>query len=263
MWYKLTITFVIWLAVAGCKDFDTPPEESAVPEATNIAIKDLKALIGERAVVIEQDIIIGGYVTSSDQAGNFYKSFTIEDATGGAEIMAGLYDTHNTYPLGAYQTVHLEGCAIGQHYGITQIGMPPASYSTYPTEYFSSQVLLDRHIHRYAVIKHIAPEPLLIADLEPSMCGRLVNIGDLHYDKEQTSAIWNEEAEGRWMGYNIFVNEKGEKIAVYTSEYADYAQKQLPTGKVAITGILQRGKVGNEEIYMIKMRDEKDCVKIN
>ena len=52
------------------------------------------------------------------------------------------------------------------------------------------------------------------------------------------------------------------KIVVYTSEYADYASRQIPTGEIAITGILQYGKVNGKEYYMIKMRDEKDCSSI-
>ena len=55
----------------------------------------------------------------------------------------------------------------------------------------------------------------------------------------------------------VFRNLHGEK-----TEYADYATRQIPTGEIAITGILQYGKVNGKEYYMIKMRDEKDCSSI-
>ena len=234
--------------MSGCKKFDEPAQDSATAQAANIAIADLHAMLGDRKVIIDQDIIIGGYVTSSDKASNFHRTFMIEDASGGAEIMAGLYDLHNIYPEGYYIAANLNGCAIGEQLGVMQIGMPAASYSYYPTDYFASRAVIDKYIKRYNLRRDIAPLPLTIEELTPSHCGRLVNIGRL-----------TATEQGIWSGYQIFTNDSGQNIAVYTSEYADYAQKTLPSGRVSITGILQYGKVEGEEYYIIKMRDEKDC----
>ena len=234
--------------MSGCKKFDEPAQDSATAQAANIAIADLHAMLGDRKVIIDQDIIIGGYVTSSDKASNFHRTFMIEDASGGAEIMAGLYDLHNIYPEGYYIAANLNGCAIGEQLGVMQIGMPAASYSYYPTDYFASRAVIDKYIKRYNLRRDIAPLPLTIEELTPSHCGRLVNIGRL-----------TATEQGIWSGYQIFTNDSGQNIAVYTSEYADYAQKSLPSTSVSITGILQYGKVEGEEYYIIKMRDEKDC----
>ena len=66
-------------------------------------------------------------------------------------------------------------------------------------------------------------------------------------------------ADGEWMGYNFFCDEKGNQVAVHTSEYATYANEKIPTDRVALTGILHYGKADGEDYYMIKMRDEGDC----
>ena len=261
MW-RLLIIFISVFSV-GCNGYETPPQESATPEATNITIGDLHQLCGSRTIDINEEIVIGGYVTSSDKAENFYKSFTIEDATGGAEIMAGVFDTYNIYPIGTYLTIKLNGCSIGEHYGVMQIGLKAAAYSAYPTEYFSSQVLLDKHIRRYDITRNIAPRPLEISTLKPSDCGELVNIGPLSHLQQESATLWDGNENGCWSGYNIFEDGEGERIVVYTSAYADYAKHQIPSAKVAITGILQRGKVDGKEYYMIKMRDEKDCSTVN
>lgn len=234
--------------MSGCKKFDEPAQDSSAAQVANIAIADLHAILGGRTVIIDQDIIIGGYVTSSDKASNFHKTFMIEDASGGAEIMAGLYDLHNIYPEGYYITVNLKGCATGEQLGVMQIGLPAASYSYYPTDYFASRAVIDKYIKRYNIQRDVAPLPLSIEELTPSHCGRLVNLGGL------TASL-----QGVWSGYQIFTDDNGQNIDVYTSEYADYAQKPLPDGRVSITGILQYGKVEGQEYYIIKMRDEKDC----
>lgn len=243
--YLLCSTICI---LSGCKKFDEPTQDSTVAQAGNIAIADLHAMLGGRTVIIDQDIIIGGYVTSSDKASNFHRTFMIEDASGGAEIMAGLYDLHNIYPEGYYITANLKGCAIGEQLGVMQVGMPAASYSYYPTEYFASRAVIDKYIKRYNLRRDVAPLPITIEKLTPSHCGRLVNIGGL-----------TATEQGIWNGYQIFTDDNGQNIAVYTSEYADYAQKPLPSTSVSITGILQYGKIEGEEYYIIKMRDEKDC----
>ena len=213
--------------MSGCKKFDEPAQDSTTAQAANIAIADLHAMLNDRTVIIDQDIIIGGYVTSSDKASNFHKTFMIEDSSGGAEIMAGLYDLHNIYPEGYYITANLKGCAIGEQLGVMQIGMPAASYSYYPTDYFASRAVIDKYIKRYNIRRDIAPLPLSIEELTPSHCGRLVNIGGL-----------TASQQGVWSGYQIFTDDNGQNIVVYTSEYADYAQKPLPDVRVSITGIL-------------------------
>ena len=239
---------VICCSMMGCKSFDEPAGEGDNPDAANISIADLHSMVAGRRVVINEDITIGGYVTTSDEASNFYRTFIIEDASGGTEVMAGLYDLHNIYPKGYYLTVSLKGCAVGESLGVMQIGMPAEDYSYYPTDYFSSRVVMDKHVKRYNLRRDIAPTPLAIRDLSMDYCGRLVNIAGL-----------TPTQEGVWAGYTIFTDKNGQYIAVYTSEYADYAQNSLPTGSVSITGILQYGKVDGEEYYIIKMRDEKDC----
>ncbi len=237
---------------AGCKHFDEPAWPESMPDAPNIAIADLHEMVAGRTVVVEQNIVIGGYVTSSDEASNFYRTLTIEDSTGGAEIMVGLYDIHNIFPKDYYLTINLNGCAVGEHYGVMQVGVPAADYSYYSTDYFSSRVVVDKHIKRFDKHRNISPQPLSVSELSLSACGRLVNVANL------TSV-----GEGVWSGYAIFADKDGRSVAIYTSEYATYAQKPLPAGRVSITGVLQYGKVEGEECFIIKMRDEKDCSNID
>lgn len=259
--------FIILLAAivtVGCKGFALPESDSNIPQATNITIADLHKLLNGKTLDITHDIIIGGYVTSSDEESNFYKSFCIEDATGGAEIMAGLYDLHNIYPEGCYVTISLNGCSVGEHYGVMQIGLKASEYDYYPTSYFATRAILDRHITRYDIFKHIPPLPTAISDLNTSsLCGSLVNIGHLRHASKEYQDVWEMNTDGCWLGYNIFADNDGNTIAIHTSDYADYAKHTIPDGTVAISGILQLGKIMGKEFFMIKMSHEKDCTPID
>ena len=263
---KFRHIYIIWFALViisifsiGCNNYNDPSTENAIPQSTNISIGELRRLIGSGSQTIEKELIIGGYVTSSDQAGNFYRTLTIEDFTGAVEIMAGLYDLHNLFPAGYYVIVRLQGCTVAQHYGVLQVGLAPKSYSSYPTDYFASRQALDKHMTCYDVVRHIAPSPQTIASLEKDMCGRLVTIRDLSLCSALHAEGWQVNTDGKWKGYNFFCDKSGNQIAVYTSEYANYTDNKIPTAGVALTGILQYGKADGEEYYMIKMRDEKDC----
>lgn len=243
------------LTLSSCKHFDEPEGDSTLPEAANMSIGDLRNLVGDRVVDIEEDIIIGGYVTSSDREGNFYRTLTIEDSSGGVEIMAGLYDLHNIYPIGYYLSVKLSGCSAGKYNGVLQIGTRAASYSNYPTDYFSSRALLELYLTRFDLRREVAPQVLSIGELREELCGKLVSIGGL--------TLSTSQGDGAWEGYSIFTDSANTRIAVYTSAYADYASKKIPSSKVAITGILQQAKVDGEKMFVIKMRYESDCSHYN
>lgn len=254
-----TIAILIVIVAMGCRDYDEPNTIKDVPPSTNISIGELRNLVGNKTKHIEQELVIGGYVTSSDEAGNFYRTFTIEDYTGGVEIMAGLYDLHNLYPMGHYVIVKLQGCTVAPHYNVLQAGLAAKSYSNYPTDYFTSRPVIDKHVACYDVVRHVTPATQTIPTLEGSMCGRLVTIDNLTLCTALHADGWQANNVGKWSGYNFFQDDAGNQIAVYTSEYANYAEHEVPTSAVSITGILQYGTTDGEEYYMIKMRNEEDC----
>ena len=257
----LQATLSAFAILSGCRSYDSPPDDGATPQAPNISIADLHSVCGKGPLYIGEPLVAGGYVTSSDRAANFNRTFTIEDTTGGMEIMAGLYDLHNIYPAGCYIVVRLEGCTVAESRGVLQTGLAAEEYDSYPTTYFSSRALLDRHVFRYDIRREVAPMPLSASELDISLCGRLVTVGPLRCvtDKEHAEG-WNVNRDGTWSEYNFFADERGTTVAVYTSTYADYASSRIPDRQIVLTGILQYGKADGEDCFMIKMRDENDCI---
>ena len=57
---RLMLLFAVWLTLSGCGEIDAPPPQNAVPEATNIAIADLRELVADRTLYIEEPLIVGG-----------------------------------------------------------------------------------------------------------------------------------------------------------------------------------------------------------
>ena len=63
--------------------------------------------------VVQEDLTVGGYVVSDDRAGNFFRSFIIDDGSGAVEIRAGFYDLHAYCQRGRRIVIHARGLAVG------------------------------------------------------------------------------------------------------------------------------------------------------
>lgn len=253
MTLRAAIGAVCAMLLCGCYDsFDKPgaAERTATPTAT---IAELHALWFGKPFIAGGDLSVGGYVTSDDRAGNFYRTFTIRDASGGAEIRAGLTDLHNIYPEGSYVCVQLNGCAIGEELGVLQIGLPAESYENFDVDYFHSRPNLDLHVIRTGEMTADAEIPTVgIASLAADMCGLPVTVCALRAVAADNSDVW--------AGYRAFADPEGRVVYVSTSEYADFAASRVPSESVDITGILQYGRVPNAgDCFMLKMRSLEDC----
>ncbi len=264
--------------LCGCYNSTRLPAGDDADVAPNMTLAELRGLWRGATFEIAEPIVVGGVVTSSDKSGNFYQTLTIEDSSSAAEIRAGMRDLHNTYPVGCYVCIKLKGCAVGIERGVLQVGLMPESYSNYTVDYFYSKVMLDRYVVRSSDICEVEPTRVKCPDLRADMCGSLVRICGLQYTPEtETDLENNPEAKtnfdpqnvqteeiippATWAGYRAFADADGNRVYVYTSDYATFAGHEVPTVQCDITGILQYGTVQgvSGEWFMLKMRDENDC----
>lgn len=191
-----------------------------------------------------------GRVTSSDEEGNFYRSLYIEDESGGAEILLGLYNNHTQYPIGLQVAIRLEGLAVAIEDGVVQIGLTPESYDISLRE-IEPQELIDRHIIRGNDITPIEPIRCSITELETTMCGRLIRIDGLCH-----SPI-DEERE-----YYRFTDGNGEVIYAYISEYATLQPSLTATSLIGILRI-ERVAADQDEQFVIVPRFDHDFAVAN
>lgn len=141
--------------------------------------------------------IIAGKVISTDQPGNFYKSFYIQDETAGIEIKMGRNSLYSDYQEG--QTVYVrcndlwlgmygykDGSYGGQ--GMVQIGAEDVS-KQYETSYIEAPLLIDTHIFRGVAGEPVKPVVISESELPSALqhqahnrnVGRLVTLKNLTY----------------------------------------------------------------------------------
>lgn len=262
---RAAVAAAAFVALCSCRgDFGVPAAGASDPENADITIGELKALYRGHTVTITEPLTIAGRVTSSDRAGNFRYSFMVEQDGAAVEVMARLTDLHNTYPTGSRVAVDLQGLAIGERMGVICVGMPAEEYDYYPVDYIWSRVELDRRISRTHDPEPFGIPGYYVSMLERGMCGRIVRVVSLQraagvQDDEQSTT---PSVPPVWGGYTIFEDpsEEGGRIAVYVSDYANFADRPVSESVTAVTGILQYGRPDGsaEDMFILKPRDEHD-----
>ena len=174
--------------------YENPSVDQPVSMTPTHTIAELAARYDGRPWTIDENIVISGIVSTTDRYGNFYKSFYIQDETGGMEIKLGKNGLYNDYLPGQRIYVSCRDLELGMYgsgssgKGMVQLGYNDPSGS-YETSYLESSLLIDTHVFKGEVEGEVEPIVLDAADLPGSddtqatnqYIGKLVTIKNLWY----------------------------------------------------------------------------------
>lgn len=283
------IKYLLMLVLAcslftGCMDddWDTPNAEALnkaygnqeIAETNVITIGSLKeqyeSVINASTNSYEQiteDVQIKGRVVGNDIGGNIYNEVSIDDGTGAILICISQGGLFSYLPVGQEIVVDLKGLYIGGYGKQAEIGMPytNAKGNSYVSR--MSRILWNKHFKLTGVAdasKVVAEEFDLNKRTKEEYFtannGKLMTIKNVEFTNAdgKTTFAPSEEKDAA-NSVNRGLSQNGEPIAtssivVRTSSYADFAAKQLPTGKLNITGVFTRYRT----TWQILIRDERD-----
>lgn len=283
------IKYLLMLVLAcslftGCMDddWDTPNAESLnkaygnqeIAETNVITIGSLKeqykSVINASTNSYEQiteDVQIKGRVVGNDIGGNIYNEVSIDDGTGAILICISQGGLFSYLPVGQEIVVDLKGLYIGGYGKQAEIGMPytNAKGNSYVSR--MSRVLWNKHFKLTGVAdasKVVAKEfdvsKRTNEEYFTANNGKLMTIKNVEFtnaDGKTTFAPSDEKDAANSVNRGLSQNGKPlatSSIVVRTSSYADFAAKQLPTGKLNITGVFTRYRT----TWQILIRDERD-----
>lgn len=283
------IKYLLMLVLAcslftGCMDddWDTPNAEALnkaygnqeIAETNVITIGSLKeqyeSVINASTNSYEQiteDVQIKGRVVGNDIGGNIYNEVSIDDGTGAILLCISQGGLFSYLPVGQEIVVDLKGLYIGGYGKQAEIGMPytNAKGNSYVSR--MSRVLWNKHFKLTGVAdasKVVAEEFDLSKRTKEEYFtannGKLMTIKNVEFtnaDGKTTFAPSEEKDAANSVNRGLSQNGKPiatSSIVVRTSSYADFAAKQLPTGKLNITGVFTRYRT----TWQILIRDERD-----
>ncbi len=283
------IKYLLMLVLAcslftGCMDddWDTPNAEALnkaygnqeIAETNVITIGSLKekyeSVINASTNSYEQiteDVQIKGRVVGNDIGGNIYNEVSIDDGTGAILICISQGGLFSYLPVGQEIVVDLKGLYIGGYGKQAEIGMPytNAKGNSYVSR--MSRVLWNKHFKLTGVAdaSKVVAEEFDVSkrtneDYFTANNGKLMTIKNVEFtnaDGKTTFAPSDEKDAANSVNRGLSQNGKPiatSSIVVRTSSYADFAAKQLPTGKLNITGVFTRYRT----TWQILIRDERD-----
>ena len=261
---------IISAAVAlfvGCEEFqpvftgkyDNPPMKEVVTGddgiEANTTIAELAKMYKGIPWKIDQDIVIAGQVSTTDQPGNFYKSFYIQDETGGMEIKVGRNGLYNEYKPGQTVYVICEGLTLGMYgfkegdyggQGMVQVGYQDPT-GEYETSYLEHQILVDMHILKGESGDPVEPVELTESQLpkqndtqvQNPYLGTLVTLRGLKYANETFTLLYLDSNK----------NKKDSKNRIFLSDQTwgvtTWAMSKAKMQEYLYSGLWDSCKLGN------------------
>lgn len=240
-------------------------EDITAGTINEISVSNLKGLfVNGQATEITSDIVVKGYVTSSDFSGNFYKEFFIQDSptspSAAVKIVLELTDSYNKFNVGREVYINLKGLYIGEvRSGDGVVAIGGAMNIDNEVENLSlAQV--DDHILRGATTEELTPLMVSLSSINDSHVGLYVKIDNAQFpttlagktyvdanDQFDTQRLL-ESCEG--FGYTNFILE--------TSAFADFKFQVLPAGGGSISGVVSKTFNGSDLVLALNKVEDVD-----
>ena len=212
--------------------------------------------------------VIKGVVTTTDRPGNFYKSFYIQDETGGIEIKVGKNGLYNDYLLGQTVYVDCEDLTLGMYgyksgnyggMGMAQLGFSDPSGS-YETSYMEIPLLIDAHVLRGnpselhpvtpAVITSASqlPDPKTATQATNKLIGSMVTLKGLTYGSEVFCLLYLDSNQDKKSYTNrVFLSSSNSSDP--TCGITTWAMSKEKMTEYLYSGIWDECKVGSGSTY--------------
>ncbi|KGL59256.1 DUF5689 domain-containing protein [Polaribacter sp. Hel1_33_49] len=230
------------------------------------SIKDLKSLYnsGNDPIKIVSDIIVKGYVISSDAKGNYFREFYMQDAaenpTAGIKIAINLTNSYNKFNFGREVYIRLKGLYIGEVNsgdGIITIG---GKVSTTDVKEIQSVALnqMNTHFFRSKETAIIIPKEVSLAGLSASDIGTFITVKGVFFPSNLEGKTYVDPTEDfdtqrkiqtcQTVGYADLLLE--------TSSFASFANKALPVGGGTINAVVSQDYNGHFLVLVLNSTED-------
>jgi len=237
------------------RNFVSPKDSCAIDLIASASYAEVKNLYVDETIQIQQDLIIEGYVISSDRAGNFFNVLHFQDSPinpkDGFQIEIDVRDSHLLYPVGSKIFIKLKGLYLGKSKDVFKLGGVFISFGNVSVGRLPS-AQVDNHIFVSCDgPTNIEPIEINIADIGQEFTNTLVKLSDVQIIEDELGLAFadvREETERTLTDCNK------NQITLLNSGFADFQSEVLPEGNGSITGVLLQEK----DNYRLIVRDLSD-----
>ncbi|MFY9241532.1 MAG: DUF5689 domain-containing protein [Polaribacter sp.] len=225
---------------------------------SEITVANLKGLfVNGQVTEITSNTVVKGFVTSSDQTGNFYKELYIQDKaenpTAAIKVVMELTDSYNKFNIGREIYIDLNGLFIGEVRsgdGIVAIGGDKNDDDE--VENLSINQVTAK-MFRSSKTEAIVALPALISELNEAKIGMFVEVQNVFFADNLAGKTY-VDADDQFDTQRIFNGCSGFDIANFileTSAFADFKFSTIPAGGGTISGVVSKTFNGSDLVLAL------------
>lgn len=256
----MRLMLLVWTLLLSCsrQDAETNPESTCPADSLkSIPMQELKEFYKGNPVEIKENVVIEGFVISSDGGGNIFGSLYVQDRLErpdmGIEILTDLTESAARYPVGTRVLIQLEGLWFGKRGDGFAIGSMRELFGTPSLDRLPALSTLEHLLPACEPPGEPVPQLRDRSDLNERTLHTLVRLNDLEVAEEYKGlpfAPEGAEAEVPLIGCN------GPGLKLVNSGYSDFHDSELPAGSGSAIGIL----TGSEDDYRLIIREPQDLL---
>ena len=213
---------------------------------------------------IESNLVVKGYVSSSDYTGNFYKEFymqdEIENPSAGIKVSINQVDSYNQFNVGREVYIKLQGLSIGESNsgdGVIAIGGGASQSGDELSEISENRAstCILRSSNTYSLV----PLALNLSDIDDSHIGIFVSGLSAQFSAGLDGLTYVDPDEDYDTQRDLESCVDSGTLKLETSAFSNFNDSMLPTdGSGTITGIITRDYFGDNRVMMLNTKDDVD-----
>ena len=211
---------------------------------------------------IESNLVVKGYVSSSDFTGNFYKEFYIQDEienpTAGIKVSINQVDSYNQFNVGREVYIKLQGLYVGETNsgdGVIAIGSggnAAVDEISEISENRASDCVL-RSSNSFSLV----PLALNLSDINDNHIGIYVSALSAQFSPGLDGLTYVDPDEDYDTQRDLESCVDSGTLKLETSAFSNFNDSMLPTeGSGTITGIITRDYFGDNRVMMLNTKDD-------
>lgn len=268
------IAFVIFASfiLTGCVHDDkyTDPDLTGYGCADLVATKSLqevKALYTGTTYVFPENTtdVIEGYVSSSDETGNIYKTIYIQDAlenpTQGFVISVDAVSTYTRFPQGSKIYIKLNGLALGTYGGLVQLGVKDNAVgaATNGVARIPEKMVPTNIFKSCDPAGTVVPKVMTLAEMNTTndrFLGCLIQVPNAEFDAKALCSVFAPAGTSVDRQLNDPTASFTSRV-VRNSGFASFANQTVPAGRGTFIGIFSKFNT-SYQLYINKLSDLAD-----
>jgi hypothetical protein len=250
----VTIVLSLFACIKG-QDFNTLSLECNSDLSANSTYSEIKNLFDEETFQIQEDLIIEGYITSSDREGNFFSVLHFQDKavnpTDGFQLEMDMIDSHLFFPEGSKVFVKLKGLYLGKSKEVYKLGGTFTAFGNISVGRLPANAVRQHFFISCDQTEAVQPKLISINEVDQNASSTLVQFNGvqiINEDLNQPFALEREETE------RTLVDCDGNELVLINSGYSDFFDEILPSGNGSIKGVLLRER----DNYHLVTRNRED-----